>query len=143
MSYTITADPIQQNTNRDSTFFLRRKRRDSGGEWTRGKRGEHAPALSFPKGKPRSQSAEAGEANSGVRREEAEACSLVVISQADGSERRRLTSWGVKRVAGFAGFDAAEEWEANEGEVADEVEGLVAAEFVGVAEGTVHYTVFG
>jgi hypothetical protein len=50
---------------------------------------------------------------------------------------------GVKRVAGFAGFDAAEEWEANEGEVADEVEGFMAAEFIGIAKGTVHYTVFG
>ena len=50
---------------------------------------------------------------------------------------------GVKRVAGFAGFDPAEEWEANEGEVADEVEGFMAAEFIGIAEGTVHYTVFG
>jgi len=45
-------------------------------------------------------------------------------------------------VASFAGFDTAEEWEAHEGEVADEIEGLVAAEFVGVAEGAVHDAVF-
>jgi hypothetical protein len=46
-------------------------------------------------------------------------------------------------VAGLAGFDAAEERKADEGEVADEVEGLVAAEFVGIAEGTVHDAVLG
>ena len=50
---------------------------------------------------------------------------------------------GVKRVARFAGFDAPEEWEANEGEVADEIEGFMAAEFIGIAERAVHYTVFG
>ena len=50
---------------------------------------------------------------------------------------------GVEGVASFAGFDTAEEWEAHEGEVADEIEGLVAAEFVGVAEGAVHDAVFG
>ena len=46
-------------------------------------------------------------------------------------------------MAGFAGFDAAEEREADEGEVADEIEGLVAAEFVGIAERAVHDAVFG
>jgi len=50
---------------------------------------------------------------------------------------------GVKGVAGFEGFDAAEEWKANEGEVADEVEGFVAAELIGIAEGAVHDAVFG
>jgi hypothetical protein len=50
---------------------------------------------------------------------------------------------GVKRVAGFAGFDATEEWEANEGEVADEVEGFVAPELIGIAERAVHDAVFG
>lgn len=50
---------------------------------------------------------------------------------------------GVERMAGFAGFDAAEEWEADKGQVADEVEGLVATELVGVAEGAVHDAVFG
>jgi len=49
----------------------------------------------------------------------------------------------VKRMACFAGFDAAEERKADESEVANEVERLVAAEFVGVAEGTVHDTVLG
>jgi len=46
-------------------------------------------------------------------------------------------------MAGFAGFDAAEEREADEGEVADEIEGLVAAKFVRVTEGAVHHAVFG
>jgi hypothetical protein len=50
---------------------------------------------------------------------------------------------GVEGVSGFAGFDAAEEREADEGEIADEIEGFVAAEFVGIAEGTVHHAVFG
>jgi len=50
---------------------------------------------------------------------------------------------GVEGVAGFAGFYAAEEWEANEGEVADEVEGFMAAEFIGIAERAVHDAVFG
>jgi hypothetical protein len=50
---------------------------------------------------------------------------------------------GVEGMAGFAGFDAAEEGESDEGQVADEVESLVAAEFVGVAEGAVHDAVFG
>jgi hypothetical protein len=50
---------------------------------------------------------------------------------------------GVEGVAGFAGFDAAEERESNEGEVADQVEGLVAAKFIGIAEGAVHYAVIG
>lgn len=50
---------------------------------------------------------------------------------------------GVEGVAGFAGFNAAEERQADEGEVTDEVEGFVAAEFVGVAEGAVHDAVFG
>jgi hypothetical protein len=49
----------------------------------------------------------------------------------------------VKGVAGFAGFDAAKEGKTNKGEVADEVEGLVAAEFVGIAEGAIHDAVFG
>jgi len=94
MSYTITADPIQQNTTGIRHFFLDEKRRDSGGEWTRGKCGEHAPALSFPKGKT-------AESVGGRRVRRIPECggkrrrrvSLVVISQADGSERRRLTSW--------------------------------------------------
>jgi hypothetical protein len=46
-------------------------------------------------------------------------------------------------MAGFACFDSAEEREADEGKVADEVEGFVAAEFVGVAEGAVHDAFFG
>ena len=50
---------------------------------------------------------------------------------------------GVEGVACFAGFDAAEEREADEGEVADEVEGLVTAELVGVAERAVHNAVVG
>ena len=50
---------------------------------------------------------------------------------------------GVERVAGFASFDAAEEGKADEGEVADEIESFVAAEFVGIAEGAVHHAVFG
>jgi hypothetical protein len=50
---------------------------------------------------------------------------------------------GVQGVAGFACFDSAEEWQADEGEVADQVEGFVAAELVGVAEGTVHDAVLG
>jgi len=50
---------------------------------------------------------------------------------------------GVERVAGFASFDATEEGEADEGEVADEIESFVAAEFVGIAEGAVHHAVFG
>jgi hypothetical protein len=49
---------------------------------------------------------------------------------------------GVKRVAGFASFDAAEERKADEGEVADEVESFVSAEFIGIAEGAVHDAVF-
>jgi hypothetical protein len=50
---------------------------------------------------------------------------------------------GVERMAGFAGFDAAEEREADEGDVADEIKGLVAAEFVGITERAVHHAVFG
>jgi hypothetical protein len=50
---------------------------------------------------------------------------------------------GVEGVASFAGFDAAEERKADEGEVADKVEGLVAAELIRIAEGTVHDAVFG
>ena len=50
---------------------------------------------------------------------------------------------GVERVASFAGFDATEEGEADEGEIADEIESFVAAEFVGIAEGAVHHAVFG
>jgi len=50
---------------------------------------------------------------------------------------------GVEGVAGLAGFYAAEKREANQGEVADKVEGLVAAEFVGIAEGAVHDAVLG
>jgi hypothetical protein len=49
----------------------------------------------------------------------------------------------VEGVAGFAGFHATEERKADEGEVPDEIEGFVAAEFVGVAEGAVHDAVFG
>jgi hypothetical protein len=49
----------------------------------------------------------------------------------------------MERVAGFAGFNAAEEREADEGEVADQVEGLVAAKLVGVAEGAIHYAILG
>jgi hypothetical protein len=47
----------------------------------------------------------------------------------------------VEGVACFAGLDAGEEGEADEGQVADEVESFVAAEFVGIAEGTVHNAV--
>lgn len=50
---------------------------------------------------------------------------------------------GVERVAGFAGFDAGEQGEADEGEVADEIESLVAAEFIGIAERAVHDAVLG
>src|SRR5882762_6881330 len=50
---------------------------------------------------------------------------------------------GVERVAGFAGFDAAKEREADEGEIADEVEGFVAAKFVRVAKGAVHDAILG
>jgi hypothetical protein len=50
---------------------------------------------------------------------------------------------GVEGVAGFAGLDAAEEREADESKVADEVEGLVASKFVGITERAVHYAVFG
>ena len=50
---------------------------------------------------------------------------------------------GVEGVAGLAGFYAAEKREANQGEVADKVEGLVAAKFVGIAEGAVHDAVLG
>jgi hypothetical protein len=46
-------------------------------------------------------------------------------------------------VAGLAGFDASEEREADEGEVADKVESFVAAELIGIAQGTVHDAVFG
>src|SRR5690348_11065810 len=46
-------------------------------------------------------------------------------------------------MAGFAGFDAAEERETDKGQIANEVEGLVAAKFVGIAEGAVHDPVFG
>lgn len=46
-------------------------------------------------------------------------------------------------MAGFAGFDAAEEGEPDKGEVADEVEGFMAAEFVGIAERAIHDTVVG
>jgi hypothetical protein len=45
---------------------------------------------------------------------------------------------GMQGVAGFAGFNAPEEWKADEGEVADEIEGFVAAEFIGIAERAVH-----
>ena len=50
---------------------------------------------------------------------------------------------GMERVAGFPGFDAAEEREADEGKIADEVEGFVAAEFVRVAKGAVHDAILG
>ena len=50
---------------------------------------------------------------------------------------------GVERMAGLACFDAAQKGEADQSEVADEVEGFVTAEFVGVAEGAVHNAVFG
>jgi hypothetical protein len=46
-------------------------------------------------------------------------------------------------MSGFAGFDAAEEGQADKGEVADEIEGLVAAELVRVAEWAVHDAIFG
>jgi len=46
-------------------------------------------------------------------------------------------------VAGFAGFHAAEERQADESQVADQVEGLVAAELIGIAEGAVHDAVLG
>ena len=46
-------------------------------------------------------------------------------------------------MACFAGLDAGEEGEADEGQVADEVESFVAAEFVGIAEGAIHDAVFG
>lgn len=49
----------------------------------------------------------------------------------------------MKGVPGFAGFDAPEEREADEREVADQVEGFVAAELVGIAERAVHDAVFG
>jgi hypothetical protein len=49
----------------------------------------------------------------------------------------------VQGVAGFAGFDAGEEGEADEGEVADEVECFVAAEFVRVAQRAVHDPILG
>jgi len=50
---------------------------------------------------------------------------------------------GMEGVAGFASFDAAEEWKADEGEVADEVEGFVAAELIRIAERAVHDAVPG
>src|ERR1700757_3746380 len=49
----------------------------------------------------------------------------------------------MQRMASFAGFDPAEERKAYEGKVADEVEGLMTAEFVGIAEGAIHNAVFG
>lgn len=49
----------------------------------------------------------------------------------------------VEGVACFAGFNAAEERKADEGQVADEVKGFVAAKFVRVAEGAVHDAVLG
>jgi len=49
----------------------------------------------------------------------------------------------VEGVAGFAGFNAAKKRETDQGEVADEVEGFVAAEFIGIAEGAVPDAVFG
>jgi hypothetical protein len=50
---------------------------------------------------------------------------------------------GVERMAGFAGFNAAKKRETDQGEVADEVEGLMTAEFVGIAKRAVHDAVLG
>jgi hypothetical protein len=46
-------------------------------------------------------------------------------------------------MAGLAGLDASKEGQADQSQVADEVEGFVATEFVRVAERTVHDPVFG
>ena len=50
---------------------------------------------------------------------------------------------GVECVAGFSGFDASEEWQADKREIADKVEGFVAAEFVGETQRAIHHAVFG
>ena len=86
---------------------------------------------------------QSAEAYWGVWRTAEEACSSVVDFPGRGVGQEAADELGVEGMAGFAGFDAAEEGEADEGEVADEIEGLVAAEFVGIAEGAVHDAVFG
>ena len=50
---------------------------------------------------------------------------------------------GVERVASFSGFDASEEWQADKREIANQVEGFVAAEFVGETQRAIHHAVFG
>src|SRR5580704_16637413 len=46
-------------------------------------------------------------------------------------------------MASFVGFDSGEERQASQGQVADQVEGLVAAKFVREAQRPVHHAVVG
>ena len=50
---------------------------------------------------------------------------------------------GMQGVARFSGFDASEEWQADKREIADQVESLVAAEFVGETQRAIHDAIFG
>ena len=60
-----------------------------------------------------------------------------------GSVRKQTADeLGMQRVTGLAGFDAAEEGKSDEGQVADQVESLVAAEFIGETERAVHDPIF-
>src|SRR5579863_8952861 len=45
-------------------------------------------------------------------------------------------------MAGLVGFDARQERAADEGEVADQIQSLVPAKFVGKAQGAIHHSAF-
>ena len=49
----------------------------------------------------------------------------------------------VQRVTGLVRLDVPEQWKASQGKVADQVERLVASEFIGEAERPVHYSLGG
>src|ERR1700722_11775792 len=63
----------------------------------------------------------------------------------DGPKRRVCEEFadelGVKRVASLVSFDTREKRKTNEGQIADEVEGLVATKLVGKAQWTVHHAI--
>src|SRR2546422_401457 len=50
---------------------------------------------------------------------------------------------GVQGVAGFVGLDVGQERQASQRQVANEVQGLVPAKFIGKAQGPVHDAIVG
>src|SRR6266404_1117725 len=50
---------------------------------------------------------------------------------------------GVQSVAGFVSFHSGQDWQADERQVADEIERFVAAEFVGKAQRAIHHAAIG